>query len=125
MNQYDRHFVDILVDARRYRYGGPVWTLHLLWRLIAKSDLVVLLDAPPEALQARKQEVPFEGTARQCQAYLSLVRTLRNGRIVDANQPKECVAHRVVELVLDELRSSLHRRFNLRETHSRFRQLKF
>ena len=114
---YDRHFVDILVDAKRYRYGGPAWTLHLLWHLIPKPDLVVLLDASPEVLQARKQEVPFEVTARQCQAYLSLVRTLRNGRIVDANQPKGCVADRVAELILEKLRSDLQRRFNLQRTH--------
>ena len=110
---YDRHFVDILVDAKRYRYGGPIWTLRLLQHLIPKPDLVVLLDAPPEILQARKQEVPFEVTARQCQAYQSLVRTLPNGRIVDANQQKGRVADRVADLVLEKLRSALQCRFNL------------
>jgi hypothetical protein len=42
----DRHFVDILVDQRRYRYGGPAWLLRLVWGLIPKPDLVNLLDAP-------------------------------------------------------------------------------
>jgi hypothetical protein len=109
---YDRHFVDILVDAKRYRYGGPGWTLRLLWQLIPKPDLVVLLDAPPEVLQARKQEVPLDVTARQRQAYLSLVRTLPNGRIVDANQAQARVADRVAEVVLDELHSGIQRRLN-------------
>lgn len=110
---YDRHFVDILVDAKRYRYGGPTWALSLLWRMIPKPDLVVLLDAPAEILQARKQEVPFEVTARQRQAYLALVRTLGNGHIVNASEPKECVADKVAELVLIKLCSNLQSRFNL------------
>jgi thymidylate kinase len=110
---YDRHFVDILVDAKRYRYGGPAWTLRLLWQLIPKPDLVILLDAPPQVLQARKQEVPFEVTASQCQAYLSLIRTLRNGRIVDASESKERVADKVAELILAELRFRFECRFKL------------
>ena len=54
---FDRYLVDALIDPRRYRYGGPRWVLHLVWSLIPKPDLVILLDAPPEVLRARKQEV--------------------------------------------------------------------
>lgn len=97
---YDRHFVDILVDQKRYRYGGPVWLLRLLWQIIPKPDLIILLDAPAEVLQARKQEVPFEVTALQRQAYLELVQTLPNGRIVDASQRPVHVANSIGEIIL-------------------------
>ncbi len=97
---YDRHFVDILVDQKRYRYGGPIWMLQLLWRIIPKPDLVILLDAPPEILQARKQEVPLEITARQRQAYLTLVQNLPNGRIVDASQPLARVIDQTCEVIM-------------------------
>lgn len=97
---YDRHFVDILVDQKRYRYGGPVWLLRLVWRIIPKPDLIILLDAPAEVLQARKQEVPFEVTARQRQAYLEILQTFPNGRIVDASQWPAHVANSVVEIIL-------------------------
>ena len=110
---HDRHFVDILVDAKRYRYGGPTWLLRLIWRLIPKPDLIVLLDAPPEVLQARKQEVPFEVTARQREAYLSLVRTLPNGHIVDAAQSREDVADDVSAIVLQRLALRTARRNGL------------
>jgi thymidylate kinase len=49
--------------------------------------LWVLLDAPAEILQARKQEVTPDESARQRQAYLSLVRKQQNYVIVDASQP--------------------------------------
>jgi thymidylate kinase len=49
--------------------------------------LWVLLDAPAEILQARKQEVQAEESARQRQAYLSLVQKQQNYVIVNASQP--------------------------------------
>jgi thymidylate kinase len=96
----DRHFIDILVDARRYRYGGPPWLLRAIHRLIPAPDLVVLLDAPPEVLQSRKQEVPFAETKRQREAYLALIRRIPNGHVVDASQPLDRVVAEVCRLVL-------------------------
>ena len=109
----DRHFVDILVDAKRYRYGGPAWLLRLIWRVIPKPDLIVLLDAPAEVLHARKQELPLEETARQRGAYLALVRSLDNGHVVDAAQPLPQVADAVADIVLRHLGSRLARRHGL------------
>ncbi|HEX2256384.1 MAG TPA: hypothetical protein VHG92_06730 [Afifellaceae bacterium] len=107
----DRHFADVLVDPRRYRYGGPMWLVRLIWRLIPKPDLVVLLDAPPEVLQARKQDVPFAETARQRSAYLELVRSLPNGHVIDAGQPPEQVATDVSDIVHQHLAGRIERRF--------------
>jgi len=82
-----RYCVDALVDRRRYRYNGPQWLLNVAWRLARKPDLVILLDAPPEVVQARKREVAFEETVRQRDAYRMLVGAMRNGHIIDATQP--------------------------------------
>ena len=97
---YDRHFVDILVDTRRYRYGGPDWALQWVWHLMPKPNLVILLDAPAEILQQRKQEVPLAVTARQRDAYLALVRNIPNGHVVDAGQSREAVTDQVARVVL-------------------------
>ncbi len=110
---YDRHFVDILVDSKRYRYGGPSWLLPFIWRLIPKPDLIVLLNAPPQVLQARKQEVPFEETARQLKAYLSLVRSMKNAHIVNAAQPLEDVAADVTDIILRHLTTRIGNRVGL------------
>jgi thymidylate kinase len=105
---YDRHFVDILVDQRRYRYGGPLWLLRLAWRCIPKPDLIILLDAPAEVLQARKQEVPMEVSARQREAYLALIHTLPNGHIVDSSQSSGDVTNDIVEIILRHTRPGYH-----------------
>jgi thymidylate kinase len=112
---HDRHLVDALVDPRRYRYGGPSWLLRLIWRLAPKPDLVILLDAPPEVLQARKQEVHVEESARQREAYLSLVRTMGNGHVVDAARPLKWVVGDVNDIILRHLTTRIARRFRLEQ----------
>jgi thymidylate kinase len=87
----DRYYYDFFVDQRRYRLSVPPFVVRLGHFFLKKPDLVVLLDAPAEVLQARKQEVPLAETERQRQAYLALVKGLHNGRVVDATQPPEKV----------------------------------
>ena len=70
----DRYYHDLLVDSRRYRYGGPRWIASLIGSLMPQPRLWLLLDAPAEVLQARKQEVTSEESERQRQAYLDFVR---------------------------------------------------
>ena len=83
---FDRYYHDLLVDPLRYRYGGPMWLARWVGKLIPQPDLWILLDAPADVLQARKQEVPFEETVRQREEYLKLVKGVKNGVIVDASQ---------------------------------------
>jgi len=100
---HDRHLFDVLVDPRRYRYAGPRGLLRLICRMVARPDLVIALDAPPEVLQARKQEVQPEETSRQCEAYRQLARWLGNGQIVDASRPLGRVIADVDQAVLRSL----------------------
>ena len=110
---YDRHLVDSLVDPRRYRYKGSPRLLRLIWRLVPKPDLVILLDAAPEVLQARKRELPFDEMVRQRAAYLSLVRTMTYGHVVDAARPLNLVVGDVNDIILRHLNTRIARRFRL------------
>jgi thymidylate kinase len=82
----DRYYHDLLVDTLRYRYGGPLWAARLVGVLMPRPKLWLLLDAPAEVLQARKQEVTPEETERQRRAYLRFIRTRRNHAVIDASQ---------------------------------------
>ena len=112
---HDRHLLDALVDPLRYRYGGPASLLWLIWWLVPKPDLVILLDAPPEVIRARKQEVPVAETARQCAAYRALVGSMKNGHVIDASQPLEQVTREVNAVILRHLASRLARRLGLEQ----------
>jgi thymidylate kinase len=96
---YDRHFMDILVDPKRYRYGGPQWLLTAIWKLSPKPDLVILLDAPAEVLQARKQEVPFEMTVRHRRDYRALTAQTKRAHVVNVDRPLLAVVADVTALI--------------------------
>jgi thymidylate kinase len=110
---FDRYLVDALVDPQRYRYGGSGSLLRVVWKLVPKPDLVILLDAPPEVIQSRKQEVVFQETARQCAAYRALVERMPNGHIVDAAQPLDKVVADVSNILIEFLAARTARRLGL------------
>ncbi|MBN2570116.1 MAG: thymidylate kinase-like protein [Deltaproteobacteria bacterium] len=108
---FDRYYHDIIVDPRRYRYGGPMGLARLVGKIIPKPDLFILLDAPPEVLQSRKKEVPFEETARQREAYLDLIRRMKNGVVVDASRPLDDVIAEVTGVILAFMAKRTRERF--------------
>jgi len=109
----DRFYYDFFVDQRRYRLRLPQALVRLGLFFLKKPDMVVLLDAPAEVLQKRKQEVPLAETERQRAAYLALVRSLRNGRVVDATQPHEKVGADISRAILDFMAERTRRRWGL------------
>jgi thymidylate kinase len=113
---HDRHLIDALVDPKRYRYSGPAWLLWFIWSLVPKPDLIILLDAPAEVLQARKQEVTPAESARQRNAYVSLVKRLPNSHIVDCCQDFSQVLREIESLVLNYLATRFVRRLKLAQS---------
>jgi len=99
----DRYHYDFEVDPRRYRLQVSPSVVRALFRLLPKPDLVFLLDAPPEVLQARKQEVPLDETRRQREAYRALAARLPNAKIIDCTQPVAAVVRDIAGHVLDYL----------------------
>lgn len=100
---FDRHYVDLLVDPRRYRYGAPLWIARLVGVLIPKPDLFILLDLPAQVARSRKPEVPLEEARRLRKRYLDLAQGLPNARVVDADRPLNEVVADVEEIILAEL----------------------
>jgi thymidylate kinase len=111
---FDRYYQDLLIDPRRYHYGGSMRLARLVGRFVPQPHLVFLLDAPPEVLRSRKQELPFEEVARQREAYKELVRRLPNGHVVDTSRPLDEVAAEVEGVMLDYMARRTARRLRLR-----------
>jgi hypothetical protein len=99
----DRYYHDLLVDPKRYRFGAPLWIARLIGRLMPQPMLWILLNAPAEVLQARKQEVAPEETARQCKAYLEFIHKQRKHVVVDASQPLDKVIADVEHAISEAL----------------------
>lgn len=118
---FDRHFLDILVDPRRYRHNAPDWLTRLATRLVPQPSLFIFLDAPVDCLQARKQEVSPSECARQRRAYLELAASLPAGHVVDVNRPLADVVSDVRSLILEHMsaRTANRRRRERSDSDSR------
>lgn len=97
---FDRYFYDILVDPRRILYGGPGWLPRMLAKLVPRPDMIVLLNAAPEVLWSRKQEVGYEEVVRQQSEYLRVARELGDTVVIDASATRREVSLRVREAIL-------------------------
>lgn len=113
---YDRYMHDVLVDPKRYRYGGPAWFARLMSGLTPRLDLVFVLDAPASILQQRKQEVPIEETERQRDAYRRLASTFAEAHVLDASESVDEIAERARTVVLRFLAAQASRRLPGRDT---------
>jgi len=91
---YDRNLHDILLATKRSLYGGPLWLLLLLERMVPHNELVFLtLEADPETILQRKQEVSPEEVGRQCTEYRRLAQRLPNSHVIRTDRDLEqCVA---------------------------------
>ena len=90
---FDRYYHDLLMDPKRYRYGASPWMAHLVGKLIPKPDLFIILDAPAEVINARKQEVQLEETNKQRMAYLSFAKERKNCIVLSTNQSLDQTVH--------------------------------
>lgn len=113
---FDRYYHDVLADPLRYRCPDSPWfarLTRLLGRAVPQPDLVFVLDAAPEILQARKQEVPFAESARQRAAYLRLAGEFRHVHVIDAGASCDRVAASVLTHAIDALEARTRRRLGL------------
>ena len=107
---FDRYFHDIVMDPKRYRYGGPVSAARFVGHRIPAQDLYLVLDAPAVVVNARKTEVPLAETERQCRAYRDFANVTDAARLIDASQPPEIVARTAASAVLDSMAVRMSRR---------------
>jgi len=113
---FDRYYCDLLIDPRRFRSRGPRWLARAVGAMIPMPDLMLILDAPAEVLQARKQEVTPEESARQTQAYREFAASgAAGGRAVVVNAALDVheVVRACVEKALDAMAKRTARRLHL------------
>ncbi len=99
---FDRYFDDMLVDTRRYRYGGSLYIAKLIRNFIPKPDLYFILTADAKVIYGRKQEVAFEELERQVKEYCSL----GDGKHyfnIDVNRTPEKITHEILEIIMKKI----------------------
>jgi len=100
---FDRYYYDVLIDTKRYRYSGPVWIVRFVGWFIPEPDLYIILDAPPEIIHARKQEVPLEETRKQRCAYLKFAEETPNTFVLNTEQTLEETVNEALTVIQKKL----------------------
>jgi thymidylate kinase len=95
---FDRYFDDIIVDHKRYRYGGSIAIAKFVRLFIPRPKIYFILTTSANVIYQRKQEVPFEELSRQIKAYQSLADGNRYFNI-DVNRPPSVIAEEVIEIM--------------------------
>ena len=100
---FDRYFDDMLVDNRRYRYGGSLAVAKFVRYFIPKADLYFILTTDDaKIIYERKQEVSFEELERQILGY----RALADGKQyfnIDVNATPDEIVKEITTIIMDKM----------------------
>lgn len=108
---YERGWWDLLVDQRRYRLQVAPGLIRLLGRLLPRPDLVLILEADPGTLSARKSELPYHELARQLEAWRRVLPARVRRAYLDASRPIDEVAAHAKREILATLAEKNSSRF--------------
>jgi len=100
---FDRYFDDVLIDPKRYRYGGPLWLARILRHLIPEPDLILVLDALDEVVFSRKQEIDSAEMHRQRQLYAKCRGRTSSTRVINATGSISQVTTDAARAVIEHL----------------------
>ncbi len=99
---FERYYYDFIVDPLRARIKLPEWIAKSLLKFIPQPDIVIYLDAPPEVILSRKQEVPADEVKRQVHSYRALMNELSNAYIIDATKPVSEIVREICRKVIEK-----------------------
>jgi len=99
---FDRYFDDMLVDTKRYRYGGSVGVAKFARLFIPKPDIYFILTTDPKVIYERKQEVAFEELERQVKEYRALADGKRYFNI-DVSRTPEDITKEIIQIMMENM----------------------
>ena len=101
---FDRYFYDYYFERRSMRM--PRWILNIFGLLVPRPDLVILAQAPPEHVYARKNELSIEELERQftqARALMDRLESKTRTLILDTSQPTSLSGEQAVAEIADIL----------------------
>jgi thymidylate kinase len=109
---FDRYYYDMALDPRRFRLNIGRRVIKWFTLLIPKPDVVLCLHAEPEAIMARKQELPLPEITRQVNALCELAQREPRAILISTEDTVEVVRNRVLGELIGIFRSRCCRQMN-------------
>lgn len=99
---FDRYYDDLLVDYKRYRYGGNKIIANIIKIVIPKPDIYFVLVTDAKVIYDRKQEVELDELKRQIKGYRELADNKRYF-IIDVNSTPEEISKKIIAIILEKM----------------------
>lgn len=97
---FDRYYYDYFIDLHRYQFNIPKWLPRFFLPIIPSPDMTIYLDAEPEELLSRKQELSLSELKRQVEEYRKIIKKIPKSFIVQTNQPVDDLVKKISYLIL-------------------------
>jgi len=100
---FDRYSYDLIVDPRRTKLNLPKWIRSFFVSITPQPKVVFVLDAAPETIYGRKQELNLKEIARQVDEYRKLAnKNSKRFVIINAEKTPQQMAKEAVEVLLNK-----------------------
>lgn len=104
---FDRYSYDFIVDPGRTKLNLPLWVRKLYVECIPHPKIVFYLDADPEVIYKRKQELTLDEIKRQVIEYKKVARSHKRFVTLDANRSTNESADEALKVILDTFTKKL------------------
>lgn len=96
---FDRYSYDFIVDPLRTKLGLPKWIRKIFVRMTPQPKIVFVLDADPDVIYARKQELSKDEIERQLGEYRELAASHKRFVTINAEGTPEEMANQALEII--------------------------
>jgi len=104
---FDRYSYDLIVDPFRTRLNLPLWVRKLYVKCMPHPKVVFYLEADPEVIYQRKQELTLDEITRQNIIYKDVALSHKRFVILDANRPSDESVDEALKIILDTFTEKL------------------
>ena len=100
---FDRYSYDFIVDPRRTKLNLPESIRTFFVKLTPQPGIVFVLNAKPETVYVRKQELPLEEIERQAKMYKKVAESNKKRFVmIDAEQKPEEMAEQAIHYIMNK-----------------------
>jgi len=98
---FDRYSYDLLVDPTRTRLNLPMWVRKIFVKCMPHPKVVFYLDASPDVIYKRKQELTLDEITRQNKLYKEVASSNKRFITLDSNRPVNESVDDAIKIILE------------------------
>jgi hypothetical protein len=98
---FDRYSYDLLVDPTRTRLNLPMWVRKIFVKCMPHPKVVFYLDASPDVIYKRKQELTLDEITRQNKLYKEVASSNKRFITLDSNRPVNESVDDAMKILID------------------------